>query len=706
MSFGKNKDLALSGLCLLASFHHISTNREQLRIKFDIDGSGLNQQRWLLAAKSLGLKAKVVKKSIERLPFIQLPVMVWRDDGQHFILAQVDEYNHKYLVQDLQREETLIWDQEKFESEYQGIVILVASRASIRDSLKKFDFTWFIPAVIKYRWIFIEVLGISVALQIFALISPLFFQVVMDKVLVHQSFNTLNVIAVGLVCVIVFEIILSGIRTFIFSHTTSRIDVELGAKLFRHLLSLPITYFEVRRTGETVARIKELEQIRTFLTGQAMTSVLDLMFSFIFIIVMWQYSVWLTLVVLISLPLYAIWSAVISPILRHRLNDKFMRNADNHAFLVESVSAMGTIKAMAVNPQITDQWDKLLASYTHSSFRVTKLATIGQQGILLIQKFVMVANLWVGAHLVISNQITVGQLIAFNMLASQIATPVIRLAQLWQDFQQVGISVRRLGDILNTPPEHSKSTISLNAIQGRIEFKAVTFRYRPDSTNVLENVSLRLKEGEIVGIVGRSGSGKSTLTKLLQQLYIPLQGRILVDGQDIALLDPTWYRRQIGVVLQDNMLLNRTIRENIAISEPSMPIERVINAAKLAGADEFISSLPEGYDTIVGEQGASLSGGQRQRIAIARALVTDPKILILDEATSALDYESEHIIMRNMKKICSGRTVIIIAHRLSTVSKADRIIVMEKGKIAEQGNHQVLMKAKGIYHHLYQLQSN
>lgn len=700
------RDYGLSALCLLANFHNIPTNAEQLKHKFDIDGLGLSQKNWLLAAKFLGLKAKIVHKPLERLTYLSLPAMLWRDDGNHFILAQIDEHTNRYLLQDLKAEEPIILNERDFQEIYQGTLIVVASRASVIESLAKFDFTWFIPAIIKYRHILLEVLFISVALQIFALISPLFFQVIMDKVLVHQSFSTLNVIAVGLLVVVIFEVLLGGIRTFIFSHTTSRIDVELGARLFRHLLSLPITYFESRRVGDTIARVKELEQIRTFLTGQALTSVLDLTFSFVFIIVMWQYSVWLTLVVIISLPIYAIWSAVISPILRHRLNDKFARNADNHSFLVESVSAMGTIKAMAVTPQMTDRWDKLLAGYVHSSFRVTKLATIGQQGIMLIQKLVMVANLWIGAHLVISNQITVGQLIAFNMLASQVANPVIRLAQLWQDFQQVGISVSRLGDILNTPTENQKSSVSLGEIQGNIQFDQVTFRYRPDSANVLDNLSLEINTGEIIGIVGRSGSGKSTLTKLIQRLYVPLHGRVLVDGQDLTLVDPSWLRRQIGVVLQDNILLNCSIRDNIALSEPAMPMEKVIAVAKLAGADEFISSLPEGYDTIVGEQGSSLSGGQRQRIAIARALVSNPRILILDEATSALDYESEHIIMQNMNKICAGRTVIIIAHRLSTVARADRIIVMEKGKLAEQGNHQSLLAQKGIYHHLYQLQSN
>lgn len=701
----QHNDLALNALAILAHFHNVPVNEAQLKHQFDLDGSGLTQPQWLLAAKSLGLKAKIVRKSLERLPFLHLPAMVWQEDGRHFILAQIDEESGRYLIHDLESEQPMVLDELDFRERYQGQLILVASRASVLGSLAKFDFTWFIPAVVKYRRILIEVLFISITLQIFALISPLFFQVVMDKVLVHQGFSTLNVVAIGLLVIVLFEVILGGIRTYVFSHTTSRIDVELGARLFRHLLALPMAYFETRRVGDTVARVRELEQIRSFLTGQALTSVLDLLFSFIFILVMWQYSPWLTLVVVASLPCYAIWSATISPILRHRLNDKFARNADNHSFLVESVSAMNTIKSMAVSPQMTDSWDKLLAGYVHSSFRVTKLATIGQQGVQLIQKLVMVINLWLGANFVIRGDITVGQLIAFNMLASQVANPVIRLAQLWQDFQQVGISVSRLGDILNTPTENPKSAVSPPEIEGEIEFDQVSFRYRPDGTDILNNLSIKINAGEIIGIVGRSGSGKSTLTKLIQRLYVPLRGRVLVDGNDLSLIDPSWLRRQIGVVLQDNVLLNRSIRDNIALTEPAMPIEKVIFAAKLAGTHEFISALPEGYDTIVGEHGASLSGGQRQRVAIARALVTNPKILIFDEATSALDYESEHIIMKNMQKICQGRTVIIIAHRLSTVRQADKIIVMDKGKVVETGDHKTLLAQQGLYAYLYQLQS-
>ncbi len=696
-------DYALDALRIIAQFHGIAISVESVVHQFSCNSDGLDQNQWLLAAKSIGLRAKVVNKTAIRLHKINLPAVVWDSNGHHFILAKIDSKG--FLIQDLTLKKPAILTKEQFDKRYQGTIILVTSRAAISKSLLKFDFTWFIPAVIKYRLIFIEVIIASIALQFFGIITPLFFQVVMDKVLVHRGLSTLNVICVALLVIIVFEVVLGGLRTYIFAHTTSRIDVELGAKIFRHLLALPLGWFEKRRVGDTVARVRELEQIRNFLTGQALTSVLDLLFSFIFIIVMCFYSGWLTLAVLCSLPCYAVWSAMLSPVLRSRLNEKFARNADNQSFLVESVSAISTLKSMAIEPQATNHWDKQLAAYVHAGFNVTRLATIGQQGIQLIQKLVMVVNLWLGAQLVIIGDLSIGQLIAFNMLAGQVAAPVIRLAQLWQDFQQVGISVARLGDILNTPTEVPGSRLALPEIKGTIEFENVFFRYRSDGPYILDTLNLKVRQGEIIGIVGRSGSGKSTLTRLIQRLYIPELGRVMVDGNDLALADPSWLRRQIGVVLQDNILLNRSIRDNIALCEPGMPFGKVIDAAKMAGAHDFISQLPKGYDTQVGEQGSQLSGGQRQRIAIARAIVSNPKILIFDEATSALDYESEKVIIDNMKTICQGRTVLIIAHRLSTVRFTDRIIAMDKGKIVEQGSHEDLLKNRqGYYRYLYQLQ--
>ncbi len=374
--------------------------------------------------------------------------------------------------------------------------------------------------------------------------------------------------------------------------------------------------------------------------------------------------------------------------------------------LVETVTGIQTVKATALEPAFARRWDKQLAAYVSASFKTQNLASVAHEGVNLIGKLVNAATLWYGAHLVMDNQLTVGQFVAFNMFAGRVSQPIMRMAQLWTDFQQTGISVARLGDILNTRTEvPPTSAAQLPPVKGRITLDNVTFRYRPEAAPVLNGISLDIKPGEVIGIVGRSGSGKSTLTKLVQRLYVPEQGRLMVDGIDISLIDAAQLRRQVGVVLQENLLFNRSVRENIAITDPAAPIEAVVRVAQLAGAHDFISELPEGYDTLVGEQGGSLSGGQRQRVAIARALFANPRILIFDEATSALDYESEAIIQRNMASICQGRTVLIIAHRLSAVRHANRIIVLEKGKIVEAGPHDTLInKPQGLYAHLWKMQ--
>ncbi|QSX75871.1 type I secretion system permease/ATPase [Lysobacter arenosi] len=697
-------DLALHGLVLLAQFHGVAADAAQLAHEFGRTGERFDEATLVLAAKRLGLKAKVVTQPIARIAMATLPAMALVPDGDPFIVAKVND--DQVLIHDLVEKRPRAISQVEFEARYTGRLMQVASRASVLGDLARFDFSWFIPAVVKYRKLLLEVFIVSFFIQLFALITPLFYQVVMDKVLVHRGLTTLDVIATGLVSMAVFDVVLSGLRTYVFSHTTSKIDVELGARLFRHVLALPLAYFESRRVGDTIARVRELENIRSFLTGQALTSVLDLFFTVVFLAVMFYYSGWLTLIVVLSLPVYALISAGITPVLRKRLNEKFARGADNQSFLVETVSGIGTVKAMAVDPRVTRTWDNQLAGYVSAGFGVTRIATLGQQSVQLVQKLVSIAILFWGAKLVIEGKLSVGQLIAFNMLSGQVAAPIIRLAQLWQDFQQVGISVERLGDILNTRTELPGSRMALPPIQGRVTFERVSFRYRPDTAEVLSGIDLDIKSGEVIGIVGRSGSGKSTLTKLVQRLYTPERGRVLIDGHDLALADPAWLRRQLGVVLQENFLFNRSVRENIALSDPGMPLERVIHAAKLAGAHDFIVELPEGYDTKVGEHGAGLSGGQRQRIAIARALITDPRILIFDEATSALDYESEHAVMANMRAICKGRTVLIIAHRLSTVRQANRIVVVEKGRIIESGTHAELVdRPDGQYAHLHRLQS-
>ena len=697
-------DTALNCLVMLARFHNLAINPDQIRHEFVDNGQPLGIAEVLLAARKVGLKAKRVSSSPKRLAHLPLPAMAQHRDGHFLILVRVD--GDSVLLHDPLNAQPQRVDLATFAVLWNGELLLARSEASMASELSRFDFTWFIPAIVKYRRLLAEVLLVSLVLQIFALLTPLFFQVVMDKVLVHRGFSTLDVIATGLLAIMLFETLLSGLRTYVFAHTASRIDVELGARLFRHLIGLPLAYFQARRVGDSVARVRELENIRSFLTGNSITLVLDVLFSVVFIAVMCLYSGWLTLVVVLSLPLYFLISLLITPLLRARLNESFNRGAENQAFLVETVSGIDTLKAMAVEPQITRKWDNQLAAYVKASFNTQTLSTLANESVGLVGKLVTVATLWLGARLVIAGDLSVGQLIAFNMLAGRVAQPIMRLAQLWTSFQQTGVSVQRLGDILNSQTEiNATSRSTLPPLSGRVEFDQVHFRYRADGSEVLRGICLTLEAGEVVGVVGRSGSGKSTLTRLLQRLYTPERGRVLVDGMDLALADVSSLRRQIGVVLQDNLLFARSIRDNIALTDPGLPIEAVMAAAKMAGAHDFILELPEGYDTLVGEHGASLSGGQRQRIAIARALIGNPRILILDEATSALDYESERIVQQNMRHICQGRTVIIIAHRLSAVRDAQRILVMERGQIIEQGSHaELLALPAGHYARLHSLQ--
>jgi ATP-binding cassette, subfamily B, bacterial HlyB/CyaB len=702
---------SLRALCAIARFHQIAADPATLAHQLGLQPSEeIGPNELLRAAKHLGLKAKLSSTSCERLQLTPLPALaaVRRADGStgFVILAQCD--GQRVLFQDPSASgpRPTIESIEAFAVQWTGELILIASRASLAGELAKFDFSWFIPALVKYRKLLGEVLLISFMLQLFALVSPLFFQVVMDKVLVHRGLTTLDVLVVGLIVVVVFESALNGLRSYIFSHTTSRIDVELGARLFRHLVQLPLAYFQARRVGDSVARVRELENIRQFLTGNALTVLLDLVFSVVFIALMLFYSVTLTLIVLVSLPLYFSLSLAVVPILRKRLDIKFACGAENQAMLVETVTGIQTVKAGALEPSFGRRWDNQLAAYVSASFKAQNLASWAHEGVNLIGKLVNTAMLWYGARLVMNSELTVGQFVAFTMFAQRVAQPIMRMAQLWTDFQQTGISMARLGDILNTRTEvPPASAAQLPPLKGRVTLDNVTFRYRPEAVPVLQGISVDVRPGEVIGLVGRSGSGKSTLTKLVQRLYVPEAGRVLVDGIDISLIDAAQLRRQVGVVLQENLLFNRSVRENIAIADPAAPIEAVVRVAQLAGAHEFISELPEGYDTLVGEQGSTLSGGQRQRVAIARALFTNPRVLIFDEATSALDYESEAIIHRNMAQICRGRTVFVIAHRLSAVRHSHRVIVMDKGKIVEAGSHDDLVaQPRGLYAYLWRMQ--
>ncbi len=712
------KDSGCRCLVTLARLQQIPADYSQLRHQFGEGEQPFSDNDLLRAGKALGFKARHVTSSLCDLSGNLLPAIAKDNNGAYFIIARISEPSPGQQAESSTEQQALILDPDQpapqqitfgeLESRWSGDLILLTKRGGVLDAVREFDIRWFIPALVKYRKLFGEVLLASFFIQLFALITPLFFQVVMDKVLVHKGITTLQVLAVGFFAVAVFDTLLGGIRNYAFSHTTNRVDVELGAKLYNHLMGLPLPYFEARQVGQSVARVRELDTIRNFITGSALTLCIDLLFTFVFFAVMWYYSTTLTLVVLATIPLYVLLSVVVTPILRARLDKKFQYGAANQAFLTESVVGVETVKACALEPQMQRHWEDQLARYVNASFRTQHLGNIANQIARLISKLTTLGIIFFGAYAVMEGEMTVGMLVAFNMLAAQISGPILKLVQLWQDFQQAGISIKRLGDILNTPrePGFNPNRSTLPQLQGAVRFENVRFRYRPDGPVVLDDVQLEVKPGEVIGIVGRSGSGKSTLTKLIQRFYMPETGRVLVDNVDLGVVDTTWLRRNIGVVLQENFLFNRTIRENIALTNPGLPMEAVVQAAQMAGAHEFILDLPEGYDNMVGEQGCNLSGGQRQRIAIARALITNPRILIFDEATSALDYESERIIQENMAAICRGRTVFIIAHRLSTVRQCDRIIVIDKGRIIEEGDHEQLMEYNGYYARLHSYQDN
>jgi len=700
-------DSGLAALVAICSYFRIAAQPEQLARDLALDQAA-GSDDLLRAAGRIGLKARLVKiEKPSRLSTLPSPAIACLADRTFAIYGGPAGEGLYRLIDPISFRGSDVGAIELLERTGGDVILLQRRFGGPGKDRATFGFRWFLPSIWRYRRTFAHVLIASLFVQIFALVTPLFFQVVVDKVLVHRSYSTLIILIVGLLGIGLFDIILQYLRTFALAHTTNRIDVELGRRLFRHLLNLPLAYFETRAAGQTVARMRELETIRAFLTGQGLFCGLDFMFTIVFIAVLFGYSVTLAWIVVASLPFYVAIGILFRPFLKERIDEKFDRGALSQQLLVESVVGVQTLKAAAVEPVVAAQWEERLAAYVRASFSATLLAAKGQNAMQYVSKATSAALLLFGAQAVINGEMTVGSLVAFNMIAGQVSAPILRLSQLWQDFQQVQVSIVRLADILNAPQEPRPAVaVALPAPKGAIAFKGVTFRYTADGPDALKDVSLVIRPREIVGIVGPSGSGKSTLTKLVQRFYIPNGGQVFVDGQDIAQVDPAWLRSNIGVVLQENLLFNRSIHENIALVNPSMSREAVIRMARLAGADEFVARLPRGFDTQIEERGANLSGGQRQRIAIARALATNPPILILDEATSALDYESERVILSNMKEIVRGRTVIIIAHRLSTVRHCDRIIGMKDGRVVEEGTHEALLaRENGLYARLWRLQS-
>ena len=689
-------DSGLAALGLLASHHRVAFDRAHARHELNLGERLATAHDLVRAARKVGLKAKAFSgRRLADLKAAPRPLIVGLKHGGFAILLAVDDQGLKVL--EPVRAELSLVPADAFETLFDGTMILVTRRFA--SAGERFGLGWIVGSMKRYRRELAVVLVASLAIQVLGLATPLLFQVVIDKVLVHNSLSTLITVVAAMLMVTTFQSVIEYLRTYLLTHTASRIDVELGAGVFNHLLRLPVSYFETRAAGQTVARVRELDQIRQFLTGQALTAGLDFVFAIVLIAVLYAYSWILALIVTLTVPVYIVIALVLQPLLKKRTEDRFAKGAFSQQHLVETVLGVQTIKTSASEPQSQGDWEEKLAAFIHTSFRGVLLASFGQNLIQWITRTLSAIVLFVGAQQVMSGTLSVGGLIAFNMIMGQVTAPVLRLSQLWQDFQQVRVSADRLGDILTHPVEPRGGSLgALPQAKGRITLLDVTFRYRPEVAPVLEGLNLDIQAGQSLGIIGPSGSGKSTLSKLLQRLHLPERGQVMIDGIDISQVDPTWLRRQIGVVLQENFLFNRTIHDNIALANPALGRGEVMQAARLAGAHAFISQLPNGYDTSVEERGANLSGGQRQRIAIARALVSNPRILIFDEATSALDYESEEAIQANMREIAEGRTVVVIAHRLAAVTRCDRIITLERGRIVEDGAPQVLMeKSEGFF---------
>ncbi|MDI9407188.1 MAG: peptidase domain-containing ABC transporter [Chitinophagaceae bacterium] len=590
----------------------------------------------------------------------------------------------------------------------EGIELLLLERRNSTPE-QRFGFQWFWPALKRYRGILGQVLLASFVVQLFSLANPLLIQVIIDKVITQRSLDTLQVLGIALVVVTILEGVIGALRTFLFTETTNRIDMRLGAEVIDHLLRLPLNYFDRRPVGELGTRIAELEKIRNFLTGQALTTLLDTAFSVIYIVVMVFYSWLLTLIALCVLPIQIGLTVVGAPLFRRQYRDTAQENARTQSHLVEVLTGIQTVKAQNVEMISRWKWQGLYSKYIGRAFEKTVTGTALSETSQVLQKLSQLLVLWVGATLVLKGEMSLGQLIAFRIIAGYVTQPLLRLSSIWQNIQELKVSFERLADVVDTPEESDeadKAKIPLPPIAGEVRFDDVCFAFQPDAPLVLNHISLTIPKGTFVGVVGQSGSGKSTLTKMLTRLYSPKSGRVQIDGYDIDKVELYSLRRQIGIVPQEPLLFTGSVAENIALTDPDASSEAIVQAARLACAHDFIMELPGGYSANVGERGANLSGGQRQRLALARTLLSQPRLLVLDEATSALDYDTERRVCDNLLDNLKHCTVFFITHRLSTIRRADRIVMLHDGAIAEVGTHDELIDQRGRYYALYRQQES
>ena len=651
-------------------------------------------------ASMAGFVSQMVKVPAPLLGRIEAPGLLFYD-GAISVLYQTGQHGAVVAspVSGLHRTSV-----EELVAKYTGEVEVLLLRPLPDDAKEKFSWRWFLPAIRKHKRVLAEVFIASFFIQLLALANPLLTQIIIDKVLVQNSIATLNVLGTLFVLIAIATVALTAIRTYLFYDTTNRIDLAVGSRIMDHLYKLTLGYFQRRPVGEVSSRLHELENIREFLTGTALTVGLDAIFALIYIAIMLFYNVGLTLVSLVAVPFMAGVVLFCAPILQRQIRRRAEAGAHSQSHLVETISGVQTLKAGNIEQPSRWEWQKRYAGFVTAGFHSVLTATAANSATTLISRLGDLAVLWYGAVLVIKGELTLGQLIAFRIISGYVTTPLMRLAQSWQSFQEVALSIERLGDVIDSPCEQlpeEAGNIPMPAVRGEVEFDDITFSYIRGQQSVLRNVSFRVPAGSFVGVVGKSGSGKSTILKLLPRLYRPDLGRILIDGYEVDKVELYSLRRQIGTVMQDSLLFNASVFANIAIVDPDATPDDVMRAARVAGAHDFIMSLAQGYNTPVGEQGRSLSGGQRQRIAIARAVLQHPRLVILDEATSALDSLSEHTVCKNLAVEFKGKTVFFVTHRVRSVEHADHILVFDRGVIVEQGKHAELMAAKGYYHSLY-----
>jgi HlyB family type I secretion system ABC transporter len=702
---------------MLANQFKIPFRRDSVRKvvghHFDQTG-GVSLQFCGAVADFLGLQGQLATIPIADLQRIQVPALIKWQDGLGVICAVANNSITIALPESglIKRspQELLLNQGSNHDTPVPNPAISILLIQSTRSTpQQKFGIGWFWPSLVQYRGVLFEVLLASFFIQLFGLANPLITQTIIDKVLVQNSPTALNTLGILLVGVAVGEALLTSLRTYLFVDTTNRIDLALGSQIIDRLLRLPLRYFEKRSVGELSTRVNELENIRQFLTGTALTVVLDSVFSVIYIVVMLIYSSLLTLVALSTMPLFILLTTAVSPIARKQLRVKAERNARSQSHLVEVIAGIQTVKAQNVELRSRWKWQERYTNYVMAGFQTVITFTAAGSINTFLSQLSSLLVLWVGAYLVLDGKLTLGQLIAFRIISGYVTSPLLRLTQLWQNFQETALSLERIADILDTPMESDqidRGNIPMPTIQGHVKFDNVSFRFAPAGALNLDSVSLEFPAGKFIGVVGQSGSGKSTLMKLLPRLYPLESGRILVDDYDISKVELYSLRQQIGIVPQDTLLFEGSVQENIALNYPDATTDQIIQAAKIAYAHEFIMELPNGYNSSVGERGSGLSGGQRQRIAIARTVLQNPRLLILDEATSALDYDSEHQVCTNIATAFNGKTVFFITHRLTTIRNADVILMMDRGMVAELGTHAELMALKGRYYCLYQQQES